>query len=93
MNEPKWMNDPVLAGIDKEKLAFLQTMVFESQSLSPKERLAFLMNLSKKNRHAASFSKEEMDLIISVLKKNSTPEEMARIDKIMKLRAQKKENS
>lgn len=89
MNGPSWMNDPLLAGIDAEKLAFLQTMVFESQSLTPKELLAFLMNLSKKNKHAVSFSKEEMDLIIAVLKKNSTPEELARIDKIMKLRAQR----
>lgn len=90
MNEPKWMNDPMLAGIDPEKLSFLQTLVFESQSLSPKELLAFLMNLSKKNKQAVSFSKEEMDLIITVLKQNSTPEELSRIDKIMKLRAQKK---
>ena len=90
MNEPEWMKDSSLAGIDKAKLDFLQTLVFESQSLSPKELMAFLMNITKKNNNAISFSKEEMDLIITVLRKNSSPEEIARIDKIMKLRAQKK---
>ena len=90
MNEPEWMKDSSLVGIDKAKLDFLQTLVFESQSLSPKELMAFLMNITKKNNNAISFSKEEMDLIITVLKKNSSQEEIARIDKIMKLRAQKK---
>lgn len=90
MNEPEWMNDPSLAGIDRAKLDFLQMMVFESQSLSPKELLAFLMNITKKNSNSVSFTKEEMDAVITVLRKNSTPEEIARIDKIMKLRAQKK---
>lgn len=90
MNEPEWMKDPSLAGIDKAKLDFLQMMVFESQSLSPKELFAYLMNITKKNNNSVSFTKEEMDAIITVLRKNSSPEEIARIDKIMKLRAQKK---
>ena len=90
MKEPQWMNDPSLVGIDKAKLDFLQTMVFESQSLSPKELMAFLMNMTKRNEHSISFSKEEMELVIAVLKRNSTPEEIARMDKIMKLRSQKK---
>ncbi len=90
MNEPEWMKDPSLTGIDKAKLDFLQMMVFESQSLSPKELFAYLMNITKKNNNSVSFTKEEMDAIITVLRKNSSPEEIARIDKIMKLRAQKK---
>lgn len=89
MNRPTWMNDPALAGIDREKLEFLQALVFESQSLSPKELFAFLMKLSKKNDSRATFSKEEMELILAVLKKNSSPEEVARIDKVMKMRGEK----
>ncbi len=90
MNRPQWMKDPSLAGIEPEKLEFLQTLVFESQSLTPRELLAFFMNLSKQKNHSTTFSKEEMELIISVLKKNSSPEEIARMDKIMKMWAQKK---
>lgn len=86
MNRPTWMDDPALTGIDKEKLEFLQTLVFESQSLSPKELFAFLMKLSKNQDRSPTFSKEEMELILAVLKKNSSPEELARIDKVMKMR-------
>lgn len=89
MNRPTWMDDPALTGIDKEKLEFLQTLVFESQSLSPKELFAFLMKLSKKQDRSPTFSKEEMELILAVLKKNSSPEELVRIDKVMKMRGEK----
>ena len=47
MKEPEWMNDPVLTGIDKEKLQFLQMMVSEGQGMSPKEMLPFLMRVTK----------------------------------------------
>lgn len=91
MSEPEWMKDPALAGIEKAKLDFLQMMVFEGRNLSPKELLPFLMNISKRGKeNAVSFSKEEMELIIAVVKKNSTADEIARMDKIMKLMQQKK---
>ena len=91
MNEPEWIKDPALAGIDKAKLDFLQMMVFEGNNLTPKEMLPFLMNLAKRGKeNSVSFSKEEMELIITVVKKNSTPEEIVRMDKIMKLMQSKK---
>ena len=90
MNKPEWMDDPSLTGIDKVKLEFLQTLVFESQSLAPKELFAYLMNITKRNPSSISFSPEEMNLIIAVLKRHSSPEEIARIDKVLKMRAQKK---
>ncbi len=90
MNEPEWMKDPALTGIDRAKLDFLQMMVFEGNKLSPKELLPFLMTLAKRGKdNSVSFSKEEMDLIISVVKKHSTEEEIARMDKIAKLMQQK----
>lgn len=91
MNEPEWIKDPALAGIDKAKLDFLQMMVFEGKNLTPKEMLPFLMSLAKRGKdNSVSFSKEEMELIVSVVKKNSTPEEISRMDKIMKLMQKKK---
>ena len=90
MNVPEWMKDPALMGIDKAKLDFLQMMVFEGKKLSPKELLPFLMNIAKREKDkSVSFSKEEMDLIIAVVKKHSTEEEIARMDKIAKLMQQK----
>ncbi len=92
MNEPAWMKDPSLMGIDKAKLDFLQMMVFEGKKLSPKELLPFLMNIAKRGQdQSVSFSKEEMDLIISVVKKYSTEEEIARMDKIATFMRQKKQ--
>ena len=92
MNEPEWMKDPSLMGIDKAKLYFLQMMVFEGKKLSPKELLPFLMNIAKRGQdQSVSFSKEEMDLIISVVKKYSTEEEIARMDKIATFMRQKKQ--
>lgn len=93
MTAPEWINDPALAGIDKAKLDFLQMMVFEGKNLTPKEMLPFLMNLAKRGKdNAVSFSKEEMELIVAVVKKNSTTEEIARMDKIMKLMQQKNDH-
>jgi len=90
MSEPEWMKDPALAGIDKAKLEFLQMLVSEGSHLSPKEMLPFLMNLSKRGKdNSVAFSREEMDLIIAIVKKNSTPQEIARMDKIMKLMQKK----
>ena len=91
MNKPEWMNDPSLEGIDQAKLDFLQMLVFESKKLSPKEMLPFLMNVGQRGKDSSiSFTADEMDRIIAVLKKNSSPEELVRIDKAMKLMKMKK---
>lgn len=91
MNKPEWMNDPSLEGIDQAKLEFLQMLVFESKKLSPKEMLPFLMNVGQRGKDSSiSFTADEMDRIIAVLKKNSSPEELVRIDKAMKLMKMKK---
>ncbi|MBO5092862.1 MAG: hypothetical protein J6C33_00720 [Lachnospiraceae bacterium] len=91
MNRPEWMNDPSLADVDQAKLDFLQTLVFESQNLSPKEMLSFLMNISKRGKDSSvSFTKDEMNRVIAVLKQRSTPDEIARIDKAVKLMQNRK---
>ena len=45
--EPNWMKEECVQSIPKEKLHFLQKLVFESSSLSQKELLPFLMALAK----------------------------------------------
>ena len=82
-----WMRDPAVANIDKAKLEFLQALVFESQTLSKEQMLPFLMSVAKKGSdNHISFSDEEVDTIISVIRNYSTPEELAKIDKLLKLR-------
>jgi hypothetical protein len=82
-----WMNDPAIAHIDKSKLEFLQALVFESQSMNKEQMLPFLMAVAKRgqDRHI-TFSNEEIDTIIDTIKKYSTPEELDRINKMLKMR-------
>ncbi|MGN0278212.1 MAG: hypothetical protein ACI4C4_02550 [Lachnospiraceae bacterium] len=82
-----WMSDPAVANIDKAKLEFLQALVFESQTLSKEQMLPFLMSVAKKGSdNHISFSDEEVDTIVNVIRNYSTPEELAKIDKLLKLR-------
>ncbi len=88
---PSWMQEPSVQGIPKEKLDFLQKLVFESKNLSQKELLPFLMALAQRSRSEnISFSQEEMNAIIDAIKKYSTPEEINKMNQIMRLMAQKK---
>lgn len=81
------MEDPSLIHIDKEKLLFLQSLVFESQSLSREQLLPFLMASAKKRQESRiSFSKEEIEAITAVIRKNASPDEISKIDKLTSLR-------
>ena len=82
-----WMSDPAVANIDKAKLEFLQALVFESQTLSKEQMLPFLMSVAKKGSdNHISFSDEEVDTIVNVIRNYSTPEELSKIDNLLKLR-------
>lgn len=82
-----WMNDPAIAHIDKGKLEFLQALVFESQSMKKEQMLPFLMAVAKRGQeNHITFSDDEIDTIIETIRKYSTPEELERIDKMLKLR-------
>ncbi len=87
MNQNKWMNDPLVAGIDQAKLQFLQTLVFESQNLKKEQMLPFLMSIAQKGRHQnISFSDQEIEAIVAALRKYSTPEETEKINKLMSMK-------
>jgi predicted metalloprotease len=81
-----WMSDPAVADIDRSKLEFLQALVFESQSLSKEQMLPFLMSVAKKgsDKHI-SFTNAEVETIIEVIKKYSTPEEIKKTEKMVAL--------
>ena len=84
--KPRWMAEHSLQDIPQEKLDFLQKMVFESRELSQKDLLPFLMALAQRSRSSnITFSTEEMNTIIEAIKKYSTPEELLKMNQIMKL--------
>ncbi len=82
----EWMNDPALRAIDRNKLDFLDKMFFQSTKIdrsNQKEMMSFLVSLSKVSRdNNISFKKEEVELIFDVLKKYSTPDDIAKMQKI-----------
>ncbi|MBO5292255.1 MAG: hypothetical protein J6B10_03625 [Lachnospiraceae bacterium] len=85
MEENSWMKDPSLADIDPKKLNFMQKMFLESRSLSQKEMIPFFMALAMKSKKEnIHFTEDETNRIISVLKANSTPDELRKMDFIMK---------
>lgn len=84
MTNQEWMRDASLKNIDTSKLDFLQKLVFEMNSLSDKEKLPFLLALANRaRRENISFTNEEMEAIIAVLKKYSTPEEVRKMDMML----------
>ena len=73
--------------IDPVKLAFLKEMHQATQDVQKDKdkMMAFMMNVAMKSREQnIRFSKEEMDIIIKLLKQNATPSENAVMDTIIK---------
>ena len=86
-----WMNDESLKEIDKNKLEFLQALVFESSKLKKEQLLPFLMNIAKRGQEKnINFSNEEIEAIIAVLRKHATAEEITKMEKILAMRNKNK---
>ncbi len=82
-----WMEDPAVAHIDRAKLDFLQSLVFESRSLTKEQMLPFFMAAAKKSMDShISFSSEEVSAITDTIRRYAAPEELERIDRLMSLR-------
>ena len=82
----EWMDDPDLINIPIQKLQFLQTMLFESQKHSGKEMLPFFMSLATKAKSQnITFSQHEMDIIIPVIKKFASEEEINKMNQVIKM--------
>ena len=82
----KWMEDARISDIPKMKLDFLQKIFFESKNLTQKEQLPFFMALAgRAKKDNISFSQDEINLIMDVIKDHSSPEEVAKINQTVKL--------
>lgn len=91
MSELSWMDDMRISSIPKNKLDFLQKIFFESKNLTQKEQLPFFMALaSRAKRENISFSQEEINLILEVIKEQATPEEVQKINQAVRMFQSKK---
>ncbi|MBQ9989471.1 MAG: hypothetical protein IJP31_00800 [Lachnospiraceae bacterium] len=80
-HETEWMQDASLRNIPDFKLEFLQQMFFESKKYSRKELLPFFMSLAAKSRaRNITFSQEELDTIIPVLKRYASEDEIQKMN-------------
>lgn len=78
------LNDPTLSDIPRNKLVFLEKLFFESKEKKQNELLPFflsVLNMSKSEN--ISFTDDEIDRIIKVVKTNSTPQEVTKINYIL----------
>ena len=76
-----WMKDESLKNIDPYKLEFLQALMFESSNLKKEQMLPFLMAVMKRGQEKrVSFSDNEIDTIVSVLRKHASPDEIGKIE-------------
>ena len=81
-----WMQDSTLINIPIQKLQFLQSMLFESQKHSGKEMLPFFMSLAMKaKKQNITYSEDEINTIIPVLKKFASEEEIVKMNQVIKM--------
>ncbi len=81
-----WMNDPELVNIPISKLIFLEKMLFESKNHTGKELMPFFMSLAMKAKSEnITFSEEEINTVIPVLKKYASEEEIKKMDQVIKM--------
>lgn len=86
MENLKWMKDDRLQHIPESKLNFLQKLVFDTNHISDKEKLPFLLALANKaQKEKMQFNKDETFLIIDVLKDYSTKDELQKIDQLLNI--------
>ena len=84
--DSNWMHDQSLSGIDPHKLEQLSSLAEHGKSMGKKELLPFLLAAaSKSDKQHMNFSSTEVQAILSVLKKNKSPEEQSQIDRMVQL--------
>ena len=82
----EWMNDPELRDIALPKLQFLQNMLFESKKYTGKELFPFFMSLAMKAKNQnITYTQEEIDVIVPVLKRYASEDEIKKMDQVIKM--------
>lgn len=81
-----WRNNPGLSGIDKSKLDMLQGLAQQGLGKSPSDMLPFIMQAAAQGKRAGlNFNDKEISTIIEVLKMGKSPQEAAKLDKVVSL--------
>ena len=90
----KWMQDSALSDIDISKLKQLSALAEQGHHMNQKELLPFLLAAaSKSKKQHMNFSSEEVQTILTVLKKNKSSEEQKQIDHLVQMFQQMKNHT
>lgn len=80
------MNHPGLSGIDPAKITLLQNLVSQGSGKSQNEMLNFLTGAANTSQQQGlQFTPDEMDMVVEVLKAGKSPQEIAKINKMVGL--------
>lgn len=83
--KPVWMSDPTLREIPEEKLNYLSELFDTLKGKSKNELMPMIMAISKNKKKTLSFSSDEMQRIISAIKRAASTEEQAQIEKVLNI--------
>ncbi len=77
---PKWMSDPRIRNISPEKLAVMTLLMENAAGKTPEEFLPILMQTSQSLEKAGmTFTADEKNLILDVLKEDMSPAEKQKL--------------
>lgn len=83
------LNNPLLQGMDPVKLQFIMNFASKDKPQNMRDAMPFLlanMNLAKKDN--INFSNAEIHLIADILCQNLSPQEQAKVKRIMSMLGQ-----
>jgi hypothetical protein len=79
-------DNPLLAGMDPQKLQFLMEFSKQKMPANVKEAMPFLLaNMAAARRQNISFEKPEAELLTTLLTKDLPPQEQDRVKKMLAL--------
>lgn len=89
MSDNSWTKNPALGNIDPAKLQMLSSLAEQAKGKKQNELLSFLISASAQTQEKQmGFQPSEIDAVINVMKEGKSPEEIARIDRLIGLMRQ-----
>lgn len=81
-----WKKNPNLSQIDPSKLELLQALAEQGKGKNVSDMMPFLMNAAAQGKKGGlNFSSEERQIILDALKQGKSPQETAKLDRIISL--------
>ncbi|MEF9839710.1 MAG: hypothetical protein RR791_01975 [Lachnospiraceae bacterium] len=81
-----WLNNPLLKNMDPTKLELMKTVAAQTVGKSDHDMAPILLSLiTNANKKGIQFTRDEMDLVIDLLKEGKPKKEQIQIDKMLQM--------